>query len=58
MFLLGDNNGIIKQWKIEADNLVLISKKENANNNSVYALIKLRDEHVVSCSFDKSIKIW
>ena len=58
MFLTGDNNGIIRQWKIEEDNLILISKKEKAHDNYIYALIKLGDEHVVSCSLDKSIKIW
>ena len=29
----GDEKGIIMEWKIEEDNLILISKKENAHNN-------------------------
>ena len=35
-----DNHGII-QWKIENDNLKLISKKENAHDRAVRILIKL-----------------
>ena len=58
MFLTGDNNGIIRQWKIEGDNLILISKKEKTHDNFVYALINIGDGHIASGSSDNLIKIW
>ena len=57
MFLTGDDNGIIRQWKIERDNIFLISKKEKAHDNSICALINLGNGHIASCSYDNSIKI-
>jgi len=56
--LTGDENGIIKQWKIEGDNLMLISQKEKVHNNGVSYLINLGDGHFASASFDRTIKIW
>ena len=35
MLLTGDQAGMIRQWKIEEDNLILISKKENAHDNTI-----------------------
>ena len=32
MLLTGDNAKIIRQWRIEGDNLILVSKKENAHD--------------------------
>ena len=58
MLLTGDYNGLIKQWKIEGDNLNLVSTKESAQKNSIYSLIKIGDGHIASGSSDKSIKIW
>ena len=58
ILLTGDKNGIIRQWKIEGDNLILISIKENAHNNFIYSLINIGNGHIASGSFDKSIKIW
>ena len=37
----GDKNGIIREWKIEEDNLNLISIKENAHNDFIYFIIKI-----------------
>ena len=54
----GDEKGIIREWKIEEDNLILISKKENAHNNSIYTLINIGNGHIASGSRDYSIKIW
>ena len=56
--LTGDYNGHIKQWKIEGDNLILISTKENAHNDGIYTLIKLEDGHILSGSDDGEVKIW
>ena len=58
ILLTGDVNGIIRQWKIEGDNLILISIKEKAHNSIIYSLINIGDGHIASASFDKTIKIW
>ena len=54
----GDDEGLIRKQKIEEDNLILILKKENAHNNSIYTLLNIGNGHIASGSFDKSIKIW
>ena len=58
ILLTGDYNGAIRQWKIEGDNLILISIKQNAHNSVIWSLIKIGDGHIISGSGDKSIKIW
>ena len=58
IFLTSDSKGIIRQWKIEGNNLILISKKEKAHDNEIYALIKIGNGHIASESSDSSIKIW
>ena len=54
----GDDTGIIREWKIEEDNLILISKKKNAHENFISTLLNIGNEHIVSTSRDNSIKIW
>ena len=56
--LTGDYYGKIKQWRIEGDNLILISTKENAHNKGIHSLVKLNDGHILSGSFDGIVKIW
>ena len=58
MILTGDENKRIIQWKIEGDNLQLISKKENAHTKAIDCLSKLGNGLILSGSFDKSVKIW
>ena len=58
MFLTGDNNGIIRQWKIEGDNIILFSKKEKVHDSSIYVIVNIGGGHIASGSSDKSIKIW
>ena len=56
--LTGDNSGIIKQWKREGDNLILISKKEKTHSNYIFCLLNTGDNHVVSGSCDCKIRFW
>ena len=54
----GDSSKVIREWKIEGDNLILISQKENAHNDEINTLINIGDENIASGSKDKLIKIW
>ena len=47
----------ITQWKINGNNLTLVSKKEKAHQDSVREIIRFNNL-IISCSNDKSIKIW
>ena len=58
MLLTGDDKRIIRQWRIEGDNLILISQKENSHDESIYSLLNIRDGHIASGSNDNSVKIW
>jgi len=54
----GDNKSIIREWKIEGDNLILISKKEKAHNDDILTLLNIGNGYIASGSADKLIKIW
>ena len=56
MILTGDCSKMIKQWKIEGNNLILISKKQNSDDYSINSLINIDDNHIASAS--NSIKVW
>ena len=56
MLLTGDK--IIRQWRIEGDNLILISKKENAHDDYITYLLNLGNGYIASGSLDNTIKIW
>ena len=58
MLLTGDDQSTIRQWRIEGDNLILISKKEKAHDDSIFGLLNLGNGHIASCSWYKTIKIW
>ena len=55
--LLSGKNYDITQWKICQNNLTLISKKEKAHQSYIWKIIKFR-KNIVTCSADKSLKIW
>ena len=55
--LLSGKNSEITQWKICQNNLTLISKKGNAHQGYIYKIIKFY-KNIVTCSADKSLKIW
>ena len=58
IILTGDEKSIIREWKIEGDNLILISKKEKAHNSSISTLLNMGNGYIASGSDDKLIKIW
>ena len=58
ILLTGDSEGIIKQWRIEDDNLILVSKVEKAHDSAIKDLKNLGNGHLASCSVDNTIKIW
>ena len=58
MILTGDENKRIKQWKIENDDLKLISIKEKAHGDAINTIAKLGNGLILSGSDDKSVKIW
>ena len=59
MILTGDNSKTIRQWKIEGDNLIFISKKENAHDNDIRVLLNMKNGFIASgCCNKNCIKIW
>ena len=58
MLLTGDDSKMIRQWKIDGDNLILISKKENAHDKWIDTLLNIGNGLIASGSDDHSIKIW
>ena len=58
LLFTGDRSYTIRQWKIEEDNLLLISKKEFAHKGDINTLVNLRDGHFASGSDGGTIKIW
>ena len=58
MLLTGDYAEIIRQWKIEGDNLILVSKKEKAHDSDINVLVNMGNGFIASGSDDNSIKIW
>ena len=58
MLLTGDDQSTIRQWRIDDDNLILISKKEEAHDDNIIDLLNLGNGHIASGSWDKTIKIW
>ena len=58
MILTSDFSKNIKQWKLEGDNLNLISEKKNAHNKDINILLNLPNGHIASGSDDYKVKIW
>ena len=58
MLLTGDYSETIRQWKIEGDNLILISKKEKTHDSDINVLLNMGNGFIASGSNDKTIKIW
>ena len=58
ILLTGDCAEIIRQWRIEEDNLILISKKEKTHDSDIYCMLNIGNGYIASGSNDYSIKIW
>ena len=58
IILTGDSNHRIIQWRIQNDNLVLISKKENAHDNWIGVLKKIGNGLIMSGDGNGEVKIW
>ena len=58
MLIIEDHEGVLRHWKIEGDNLILISVKVKEHYGWINSLLNLGDGHIASCSDDKTIKIW
>ena len=56
ILLTGKGNDIT-QWKINDNNLTLVCKKEKAHQSSINEIIRFNNL-IISCSDDKSIKVW
>ena len=58
MLLTGDYSETLRQWKIEGDNLILMSKKEKTHEKEINVLLNLGNGFIASGSDDNTIKIW
>jgi len=58
ILLTGDYSETIRQWKIEGDNLILISQKEKKHDDDINVLLNMGNGFIASGSDDKTIKIW
>ena len=58
ILLTADYNGNIKQWIIDEENLILENVKLQAHNGQIRMIRKNRDGLIITCSDDKSIKVW
>ena len=57
ILLAGKTNGDITQWKIKENNLIIAGKKRMAHQSTIYKIIRFNNS-IITCSSDKSIKIW
>ena len=58
IILTADSNHRIIQWRIQHDNLELISKKENAHDDHIYVLKKIGNGLIMSGDVTGEVKIW
>ena len=58
IILTADYKHRIIQWRIKDDNLVLISKKENAHDNWIGVLKKIGNGLIMSGDGNGEVKIW
>ena len=58
MLITGDYSKVLRQWRIEGDNFILTSKKENSHGAKIISSLNLGNGHLVTGSADKTIKFW
>ena len=58
ILLTGDRKYTIREWRIEGDNLICISKKEKAHDGDINYLLNLKNGHIASGSDGGTVKIW
>ena len=58
IILTADENHRIIQWRIQHDNLELISKKENAHDSYINVLKKIGNGLIMSGDENGEVKIW
>ncbi len=58
LFLIGDYNGNIIQFKIENKKLFKESYKNNSHEKNIYAMTILNDMIISGCTGNNEIKIW
>ncbi len=56
--ITGDYSEVLRQWRIEGDNLIFVSKKEKIHSEDITSLLFLENKKLVSASDDKTIRIW
>jgi len=57
VILTGARNNI-KQWKLEGDDLILMSKLEKSHDSYINYLLNMGNGYIASGGEDYSIKIW
>ena len=58
MLLTGDYSEVIRQWRIDGDNLILVSQKEKTHDHDINVLLNLGNGYIASGSDDNTVKIW
>jgi len=58
MIISGNVNGYIIIYKLENDNLEKIFEKKKTHSSNINNFIILKKKFIISCSDDKSFKIW
>ena len=58
MLLTGEYAKIIRQWRIDGDNLILVSQKEKTHDSNINVLLNLGNGYIASGSDDSTVKIW
>ena len=52
------NDNSLIEYKYDNYNLIKIKSKDKAYSKSITGLLELKDEVIISCSCDCSIKFW
>ena len=57
VIITGGENGIIREWTIQGDNLILELESPKIVNEFTYSIVKMKNGHFASCNENKTIKI-